>query len=401
VPNVSVVAIVAAYNEADIIGQVVGDLIDQGVSVYFIDNRSTDATLATVRCFEGRGVVGIETYPKQPTNENRFDWSGLLSRKEELATELDADWFIHHDADEFRESPWAGVDLRTAIEVVDQLGFNAIDFELLEFQLTNRSLAGGNDVRSALPYFAEAAPFNKVQIRCWKARGKRVDLRSSGGHEAHFDGRQLFPFRFIVRHYPFRSVEQAKRKVLVDRRPRFDPLEREKGWHMHYDDFGFADNQFIRDADGLQHFDPHQIRHDLRLRDRGSQAANPAGGAVSALVDEHRQLQQDHDRLRQQCEQAERARDASESHAVRQAQRVDSLQEQLMSSRQEIERVQSITAEQKLELRHFELLATTTRDSLAAATKRILALESSISWRITAPGRRLIDWLMRWKDRLP
>ena len=35
----SVVAIIAAYNEADIIGQVVADLIAQGVSVYLLDHR--------------------------------------------------------------------------------------------------------------------------------------------------------------------------------------------------------------------------------------------------------------------------------------------------------------------------------------------------------------------------
>ena len=41
----SVVAIVAAYNEADIIGHVVGALIDQGVNVYFLDDGSTDDTV--------------------------------------------------------------------------------------------------------------------------------------------------------------------------------------------------------------------------------------------------------------------------------------------------------------------------------------------------------------------
>ena len=56
----SVVAIVAAYNEEDVIGQVVGDLISQGVSVYLIDDASTDQTVAAAAVFLGRGLLHIE-----------------------------------------------------------------------------------------------------------------------------------------------------------------------------------------------------------------------------------------------------------------------------------------------------------------------------------------------------
>ena len=44
----SVVAIIAAYNEADIIEHVVRDLIDQGIHVYFLDDGSTDRTVAAI-----------------------------------------------------------------------------------------------------------------------------------------------------------------------------------------------------------------------------------------------------------------------------------------------------------------------------------------------------------------
>ena len=37
----SVVALLAAYNEADLVGDVVRDLIAQGVDVYFLDDGST------------------------------------------------------------------------------------------------------------------------------------------------------------------------------------------------------------------------------------------------------------------------------------------------------------------------------------------------------------------------
>src|SRR5579872_2165175 len=56
----SVIAILAAYNEADIIEQVICALIEEGVRVYFIDDGSTDGTVAAVERQLGRGVIGIE-----------------------------------------------------------------------------------------------------------------------------------------------------------------------------------------------------------------------------------------------------------------------------------------------------------------------------------------------------
>src|SRR5689334_15393955 len=106
-PGFRVVAIVAAYNEADIIAQVVADLIAQGVDVYVLDDGSTDGTAAAVERFVGRGVIAVEALRAHPTaSAAPFDWTGILARKTALARAIDADWFIHHDADEFRESPW-------------------------------------------------------------------------------------------------------------------------------------------------------------------------------------------------------------------------------------------------------------------------------------------------------
>src|SRR5712691_12791263 len=97
----SVVAIIAAYNEADIIGQVVGDLIEQGVQVYLLDDGSTDGTAAAVEPYRGRGLLGVEQVADDGRPSEGFEWERILRRKAQLAGELDADWFIHHDADEF------------------------------------------------------------------------------------------------------------------------------------------------------------------------------------------------------------------------------------------------------------------------------------------------------------
>src|SRR5262245_56693901 len=122
----SVVAIVAAYNESDVIEAVLVDLVTQGIQVYFLDDGFTDDTASIAEKFIGRGVLGVEHLRSPDANGNagQFDWERILLRKTALARELEASWFIHHDADEFRESPWWHLSLKEAIRQVDRLGYN-------------------------------------------------------------------------------------------------------------------------------------------------------------------------------------------------------------------------------------------------------------------------------------
>ena len=74
-PGFRVVAIVAAYNEADIIEQVVADLIEQNVQVYFLDDGSTDGTAAAVERFVGHGLLAIERLTDGTRAADRFNWA--------------------------------------------------------------------------------------------------------------------------------------------------------------------------------------------------------------------------------------------------------------------------------------------------------------------------------------
>ena len=142
-----VIALIAARNEGDVIAQVIHDLVDQGIEVYLIDDGSSDDTVSEANRWLGRGVIEIE----QRQSTSRFEWTEILQRKQILGASLDADWFIHHDADEFRESPWPGLNLLDAIRNVDTLGYNAIDFRLLNFRPTHNEFVAKSDVRAAFP----------------------------------------------------------------------------------------------------------------------------------------------------------------------------------------------------------------------------------------------------------
>ena len=264
----SVVAIIAAYNEADIIDQVVSELINQGIQVYLMDDGSTDGTVAAVERHLGRGVLGIERLadPDDKGAPDSFDWERILRRKTQLATELDASWFIHHDADEFRESPWSHLSLRDAIQHVDALGFNAIDFTGLDFWPVHDQFRAGDDVRDTFTRYAELAPYDRVQVRCWKKTGG-LDLASSGGHEALFPDRRVFPLRFILRHYPIRGQTHGERKVFQERRNRFRDQERARGWHVQYNQLQEGAS-FLRNPSTLTAYDSDAVRLSLTLSPR-------------------------------------------------------------------------------------------------------------------------------------
>jgi glycosyltransferase involved in cell wall biosynthesis len=264
--NFRVIALLAAYNEGDVISPVIEQLVENGVDVYLIDNRSTDNTVAEASRWLGRGLMEIEQFPERtgPGESAAFDWTALLRRKEELSQELAADWFLHHDADEFRESPWPGTPLKEAIRWVDRLGYNCIDFRVLNFPPTDDAFEAGQDPRLHFRYWEAPAAFDQGQVKCWKKEGSPISLIPSGGHEVGMPHRRIFPIQFLLRHYPIRGQGHGRRKIFSDRRGRFVDRERARQWHIQYDGIEES-HDFLADPATLRPFDEDQVRLELML----------------------------------------------------------------------------------------------------------------------------------------
>ena len=267
-----VIAIISAFNEGDIISPVIGHLVENGVDVYLIDNHSTDDTVEQANQWLGRGLLDIESFPKGLPGgcegPGPFDWIAILRRKEELAGELSANWFIHHDADEVRESPWPGMTLKESIHWVDKLGYNCIDFRLLNFPPIDDEFKQGDDPRTYFRFYEEGAECDKVQLKCWKAGSTPVSLAPHGGHEARFQGRRVFPVQFLLRHYPIRGQKHGVKKVFAERRNRLLQVEKSQGWHRQYDQIVDEKHVFLRDAAELRPFNLDQARLELMLPDK-------------------------------------------------------------------------------------------------------------------------------------
>jgi Glycosyl transferase family 2 len=220
-----IVALLATYNERRFIEPCLEHLERHGIDAYLIDNGSTDNTVELAEPWLGRNLIGIEQLPRR--EDDVFDLRATLLRKEELASQLDADWFIHLDPDEIRLPRSPNQTLAQALETVDREGFNAVNFVEFTFipSLEEPDHDHGDFQRTLRTYYPFLPDFPH-QLKAWKAT--EVELAWSAGHRARFPGLKMYPESFPVKHYLFLSVPHAIEKY-VERR--FSEDEVDSGWH--------------------------------------------------------------------------------------------------------------------------------------------------------------------------
>lgn len=224
--TVRVVALLATYNEERFVAGCIEHLVRQQVDVYVIDNGSTDETLAIVERYRGRGVIGVEQIPR----DGMYSWRPLLERKEALAATIDAEWFMHVDADEIRLPPRLDRSLAQTFADLDRRGYSAVNF--MEFAFVPTREAPDHDhpdfqatMRSYYPFLPGTDP---NRLNAWKRQPERVELAWSGGHQVRFGQLRMYPEWFPMRHYLYLSADHAIRKYI---QRRYDPAEVEAGWH--------------------------------------------------------------------------------------------------------------------------------------------------------------------------
>jgi hypothetical protein len=250
-------AVIATYNDADIIAQLSRHHLASGLDLHFIDNWSADGThevvLDLMKAHPNR--VTAERWPADgPVAEYR--WTELLARKAQIAGEHPARWVIHIDSDEVWRSPWPDRSLAEAFAVAERYGANAVGASMFTFVPTQDGFGPGDEPLEFFRRFMYAPHDGyDMLLRAWRQPGAVVDLSSSGGHEAKFAGRSVFPYRFPLFHYPFRSEAHARRKIARDRLPRFLQSERDRGWHVHYAGLRPTD-RFTSLPEFLHVFDP-------------------------------------------------------------------------------------------------------------------------------------------------
>lgn len=258
-----VVALLATHNERRFIGPCIEHLHAQGIESYLVDNGSTDGTVEIAEAHLGRGLIGIEHVP----HDGVFRWRALLERKEELSREIEADWFIHHDTDEFRLPGTGHATLADALEAADRRGSNAVNFSEFTFVPTRESPDHDHPefLRTLRTYYA-FRPFEQRQVNAWKASAvEDLGLAGSGGHVLGFPGIQVDPEFLWMKHYLFLSRAHAAEKYVLRNH---DPEELASGWHgwratLSEEDFRLPSETEVRTVgeDGLLDASNPRVRH--------------------------------------------------------------------------------------------------------------------------------------------
>ncbi len=229
-------ALYSCFNERDIVVSTVNHLLKEGVDVTIIDDWSTDGTWELLHDTFG-STPRVELLRHGEQANDTYNWESILRLKEQVGHQSGADWLIHHDADEIRFSPWSGTTMRTALWNIDRRGFNAVDHTVIEFRPLTDGFTATQDPASFFTHFEWGRRSGHfVRVNAWKNTGQAVGLAASAGHTVSFPGVRVAPYKFLLQHFPLRSPQQAKRKVALERWPRFRSNERDRGWHLQYDD---------------------------------------------------------------------------------------------------------------------------------------------------------------------
>ena len=228
-----IAAIIHIFNEIDILEVVVRYLRSQGIDVHLIDNWSTDGSYENAQQLAALGLcTRVSRFPDNSVSH--YEWARQLEYTSQYASGLDADWIMHYDADEIRCSPWLGVSLGKAIDFVDSLHYTAIDFTVMNFLFTDETPYQRIPLERLRHFDWGRHPTDFQQIKAWKNISS-VDIVSSGGHDVEFEGKRTYPLKFLMKHYPLRSSNQANRKLYQQRFPRLRKERAERGWHVQYD----------------------------------------------------------------------------------------------------------------------------------------------------------------------
>ena len=244
-----VVSIFPVRNEEDVIEATIGKLIKEGVEVFILDNWSDDGTWEILQGIDHPNLH-IERWPEAGPDEY-FSLEGALRKIEDMALEHPDAWILGQGSDEVLVPPWPGVSLRDALCRVEKEGYNFIEVLLHNFEPTDDDFVRGMDPEEHFDsFFIEK---ERPHRRIWRQpKGEKVKIADNASHNINFNGRKIYPTKWIMKHYRLRSQRHGEQKM-ADRRKRYKPEELKKGWHVHYNHIKEGHN-FIKDPKKLESF---------------------------------------------------------------------------------------------------------------------------------------------------
>gem|GEM_PF-2651165 len=203
----NICAVIAIHNNPHTISRVLEHYKKNEIEVVVIDDGSTDETIEIIRKYIHAPVTRIHTLEFDGT----FNLNKILELKKHIISSLDADWFIHADADEIFESPVEGESLRDFIERQSFQGVDVIDCDEFVFvpENENANYSPENFVEKMNRYYHFDKPGRTLHRFIRLAPGA-IEWGGSGGHRINITNRILATERIRLRHYIGLSLDHLR-----------------------------------------------------------------------------------------------------------------------------------------------------------------------------------------------
>jgi len=223
-----IIVLVPAYNEVDIIEEVIQHLLSQKMEIIILDNFSNDGTFEICKKYSDKGLLKVSQIKTKT-----FDINLNLRILYDLALKDQADWVVICAADEILETGIKNRTLREEIEKTAKEGYNLIQFDRYDFFLTDDDNEVAKSITKRLTYYSCQG---EHVYRAWKCI-PGIDIEAGGSHYPYFPegvGYKIYPKKFVMRHYPFRDKQQAERKAKERARGRENSKSSNKPVNLHY-----------------------------------------------------------------------------------------------------------------------------------------------------------------------
>ena len=242
--------VLLCYNDGDLLEESVEHLLQQGHDLVVWDHGSTDETPAILE----RLRPELRELRRIPREFDFYELYPEMSRHLIANHVGDYDWISWPDQDEFLEGPARDRPYRDHLEEASEAGVDWIEFENFNYWFTDEDDPAVRETSRRVRRYCVRADC-PPRIRSWRAGVTNIRRFNHNPLEG-----EPAPRRFRLRHYPMRSLEQARARVLRDRAGL-----RRGGENFHYDNMGrrlnslvIAADQLHRD-DGVADLDPSPI----------------------------------------------------------------------------------------------------------------------------------------------
>jgi len=224
-----IIGMLAVYNDEDIISEVIEHHIFQGINLVVLDNGSTDNTLGICKKFLGHGILNIEQFESKT-----FDGIPIFRKLYDMALFQSPDWVILIGSDEILESGINNQYLKDAILQADAQGYNLIQFDRFDFFMTDNDNDLAESFKERLTYYSYQGNF---VYRVWKYFPGIGVEHGASHYPSYPEGHKykILPKKFVLRHYPLRTKDQAIKKMKSRMERIANTAEYKIGWHKHYE----------------------------------------------------------------------------------------------------------------------------------------------------------------------